>query len=320
MWYGRKKREYRLTRFGAGFPFLGPDSVGDLFVLVARDRRTFSAYVLSLDEDIADLLAALGVESFERWGVYRDGAAIVETENTCLEREYLDFARPLSDFPTGDVFSARALEMLAHCVRGFAELTPDAALLRAIETEYGLFRVAERQICTREIERTFDGVDDFLQTAARLMNRRKARAGRSLENHVEHLLKAAGIPHEMRPPGVDGSPDVVIPNAAAYRDPHYPVDRLVILGVKTTCKDRWRQVLNEGRRVPAKYIFTVQQGISAAQLAEMHDARVTLVVPERLHADYPRTRAIEMLTVGAFLDRARQLAGVVPATVEQRLF
>jgi hypothetical protein len=254
--------------------------------------------------------------------VYQDGVALVARENDCLERGFAAFAESLAEFPTGEQFTAAVHEMLGRCVRGFTRQSPDAALLRATEAEFALFRVVEQRLCELEVSRRFRDVDDFIQTAARLMNRRKARAGRSLENHVEHLLKAAAIPHEMRPPGVDGSPDVVIPGAAAYRDPRHPVERLIILGVKTTCKDRWRQVLNEGRRVPTKYIFTVQQGISAAQLAEMHEAHVTLVVPERLHADYPRNRSIEMLTVGAFIDRVRQLVGSTDVEVagERRLF
>ena len=76
------------------------------------------------------------------------------------------------------------------------------------------------------------------------MNRRKARAGRSFENHVEYLLIQAGMPHKMRPSlGADGRPDIVIPSEKAYFDPAWPEEKLFIVGLKTTCKDRWRQVL-----------------------------------------------------------------------------
>jgi hypothetical protein len=75
--------------------------------------------------------------------------------------------------------------------------------------------------------------------------------------------------------------------------------------VKTTCKDRWRQVLNEGRRVPDKHIITIQPGISAPQLAEMREARVTLVVPERLHDQYPPERPMELLSLARFVDTVR---------------
>jgi hypothetical protein len=322
-WYGQSetKSEYRLTRFGRGFPYISPEVVGDLFVLIHLDHRRFHAYILSREEDIADVQLALGLEAFERWGVFQDGVAVVARENDCLEQEFARFAALQTDFPTGEQFSSTVHAMLQRCVRGLARQSPDAVLLRAAEAEFALFRAVEQQVCQLDIARPFRDIDDFIQTAGRLMNRRKSRAGRSLENHVEHLLLAAGLPHEMRP-DIDGKPDVVIPSAAAYRDDTYPIDRLVILGIKTTCKDRWRQVLNEGQRVRAKHILTMQQGISASQLAEMQAAGVTLVVPERLHADYPTDRQIELLTVGAFIDRLRQLVGSTGVEVagERRLF
>ena len=174
-----------------------------------------------------------------------------------------------------------------------------------MESEYRLFRLAERQLCRADIVRLFRDVDDFLQTASRILNRRKSRAGHSLENHTDHLLTEARIPHDMRP-RIDGRPDIVIPSADAYLDATYPDDRLFVVDVKTTCKDRWRQVLNEGRRVPNKHILTTQRGISAAQLTKMNDAHVTLVVPQSLHKDYPPESPMELLSVEAFIDRVRE--------------
>jgi restriction endonuclease EcoRII-like protein len=305
-WYGVGTRsEYRLTRFGRDFPFLAADTVGDLLVLVPKSHTEFIAYVLDLDEDIEEVQAALGVEPFERWGVYQHGAPQVEEEDECVQRNFRAFAQPLEDFPSGNTFSDAARRILVECVARFARLSPDDSLMKCMETEYELFRFVERQICQSEIARVFKDVDDFLQTAARVMNRRKARAGRSLENHVHHLLAQAGIPHEMRPPQIDGKPDVVIPSAAAYQDPDYPVKKLVIVGVKTTCKDRWRQVLNEGRKVRDKHILTIQPGISSNQLEEMHQSRVTLVVPQRLHNTYPADRHITLLDLAGFIQSVR---------------
>jgi type II restriction enzyme len=52
-----------------------------------------------------------------------------------------------------------------------------------------------------------------------------------------------------------------------------------MLGAKTTCKDRWRQVLNEANKIPNKHLFTLQRGVSRNQLQEMKDEHLTLVVP-----------------------------------------
>jgi hypothetical protein len=56
-----------------------------------------------------------------------------------------------------------------------------------------------------------------------------------------------------------------------------------MLAAKTTCKDRWRQILNEADRIPAKHLLTLQEGVSEGQFREMNDAGVRLVVPRALH-------------------------------------
>jgi hypothetical protein len=305
-WYGEKTRsEYRLTRFGRDFPFLTADTVGDLLVLIPADHQNFDAFVFDHDDDIEELQAALGIEPFERWGVYREGFAQVETEDQCLDRQFRRFVAELNDFPKGEVFSRAAREFAHQCMAKAASMTRDEALVRWMTAEYQLFRMAERRICQPDIARPFRDVDDFLETAARIMNRRKARAGRSLENHVAEVLTSAGIPHDMRP-DLDGRPDVVIPGRAEYLDKSYPVEKLCVVGVKTTCKDRWRQVLNEAKRVPTKHILTMQPGISTNQLAEMAAAGVTLIVPAKLQKEYPRDRPITMLTVEQFVEDVRR--------------
>lgn len=115
----------------------------------------------------------------------------------------------------------------------------------------------------------------------------------------------AKIPHQMRPKKIDGRPDIILPDETSYLDSHFPVEKLLVVGVKTTCKDRWRQVLREGRRVSKKYILTMQPGISGNQLAEMRDANVTLVVPRSLHKKYPKVDDMNILTVEKFFESAR---------------
>lgn len=167
-------------------------------------------------------------------------------------------------------------------------------LTRYLESEYALFRIVERHLCQNEITRLFKDVDDFIKTAASLMNRRKSRAGRSLENHVEFILRKNSIPFDMRP-------DIVIPVKAQYDDLSYPVSKLFIVGVKTTCKDRWRQVLNEATRIPNKHILTTQAGLSTNQLKEMHKSKVSLIVPKPLQKQYPDGSGIKMLSLDGFI-------------------
>lgn len=306
-WYGQKTRaEYRLTRFGKDFPFLVPDTVGDLLVLIPKNQNDFFAYVLDLDEDIDEILTALGVQPFESWAIYRNGVPVIEAVDSCLEQEFQNFAAQFSTFPSGKVFSDATRKILSNCLSGReVPASLDDVLLRNYETEYRLFQVVERQVCQSEVARLFKDVDDFLKTAASIMNRRKSRAGRSLENHVDSILDQASIPHEMQPT-IDGRPDIVIPSLSAYQQAAYPLDKLFIVGVKTTCKDRWRQILNEGHRVPRKHILTLQPGISRNQLNEMHEAGVTLIVPERLRADYPTSHPMEILNIEMFVNRVKK--------------
>lgn len=305
-WYGKGTRhEYRLTRFGRDFPFLNDDAVGNLLVLVPEDAAHFRGYVLDLEEDIDDVQVALGVEVVETWGVYEAGVFHGETEDNCIERRFRGFAAEVEAFPTGHEFSEAARNALVECIHGFPSQRPDRRLLRAIDAEYQLFKLVERRLCEPDICRVFESVDDFLKTAATIMNRRKSRAGRSFENHVESILREEGIPFDMRP-AVDGKPDLVIPSRQAYEDASYPVENLFVVGLKTTCKDRWRQVTREGQRVPTKHLLTMQRGISTAQLTEMQDANVRLVVPEGIQATYPPERPMELLTLDGFINAVRE--------------
>ena len=300
-WYGvGTRREYRLTRFGRGFPWLTHDKVGSLLVLVIQSLTRYAGYVLDSEEDIEEITAALGVEITGRWGVYRGGAPVVEDEDQCIERLFGSFADGVSEFPTGEMFSSRTRETLDTCVRGFGAFPPDETLLRCLHSEYHLFRIIEQKLCREETRGPFDSVDAFLKVASAIMNRRKSRAGRSLENHVDFLLQKTEVPHEMRP-DIPGRPDIVIPGKAQYDDPSFPVRRLCIVGVKTTCKDRWRQILQEAPRVRMKHILTIQSSISTPQLREMKEAGITLVVPEKLQRDYPRDSGLSILNIASFI-------------------
>jgi len=171
--------------------------------------------------------------------------------------------------------------------------------------------MVERHLCGPLIQgRVFRSVDEFLRVAQSIIQRRRSRAGWSLENHCEQLLTAAGIPFEMRPK-VDGEPDVLIPGRAAYEDPSYPAEKLVVLAIKTTCKDRWRQVLREAtnREIPNRHLLTIQQGISQSQLREMAEADVQLVVPNRLHRHYPTNGRDQLAKVEDFVQSVQGIVG-----------
>jgi hypothetical protein len=313
-WYGRGTRsEYRLTCFGRGFPWLDESFVGSLLVLVPLSPREFRTHVLETDAEIEMFQAALGIETRGEWSVYTQGKGRIESENECLERVFRAKIERLDNFPPSQWMAAEARAAVRECAENLEKLSADARLLKWISAEYQLFRSLEQKIAMPAIQHPFREVDEFMNVAATVMNRRKSRAGHSLEHHVEELLKNEHLPFD-RQPRIDGKikPDLLIPGKAAYENPSYPVSRLVVAGLKTTCKDRWRQVLNEGKRVPEKHLLTLQEAISSDQLVEMREANVTLVVPEAFHKGYDTSTGIQLLTVAGFITKLRILTKSSP--------
>lgn len=98
-------------------------------------------------------------------------------------------------------------------------------------------------------------------------------------------------------------PDFIFPSGEAYHDPNYDADKLIVLAAKTTCKDRWRQIINEADRVRKrnKYLFTLQQGISAQQLTEMQIEKVILIVPESHRKSFPKEFRDKILNLKQFI-------------------
>jgi hypothetical protein len=74
-----------------------------------------------------------------------------------------------------------------------------------------------------------------------------------------------------------------------------------MLGVKTTCKDRWRQVLAEADRVKHKHLLTLEAAISSNQTDEMQAKNLQLVLPQRLHESYSDSQRAWLMNVSSFV-------------------
>jgi hypothetical protein len=113
------------------------------------------------------------------------------------------------------------------------------------------------------------------------LNRRKSRAGKSLEHHLSSIFKTAQLRFdEQAITESTKKPDFLFPGAKEYQSDTFPAEDLTFLGAKTTCKDRWRQVLDEAKKIDVKYLFTLQPSIAVPQLEQMKAAKVVLVIPE----------------------------------------
>lgn len=186
---------------------------------------------------------------------------------------------------------------------------PDEALMRWIEAEAAMYRAWEDRKIARRINGGFRLPDDspdvegFRKFAMSLRQSRVSRAGGALQYHFRALLDARRIRYVMEPV-IDGgeSPDFLFPGVREYEDRHYPAERLRMLAAKFTAKDRWRQVLNEARRISPKHLLTLEAGISARQLQLMAMAKLVLVTPRAVRERYQPPFHTAILEVNEFLN------------------
>lgn len=289
-YYGQGTRnEYRITRFGRDFPFLQDEYVGDLLIIAKYTEEDYVGYILSSDDDIDSFFAFFNLapnETNQLIDISGDKPSDVKIAQLLQE-----FAGNFSVFPETKIMAEGAQECYNKAYN-VAKMTlkdkPDEILLNWIDTEYSLFKCIEDKVYANKLAIPFKTVDNFVRMANEVLNRRKSRAGKSLEHHLASIFAYNDLVFEEQAVTEDNKkPDFLFPNAECYHDILFPTDSLVVLGAKTTCKDRWRQVLTEADRVENKYLFTLQQGISKNQLKEMRDSNLTLVVPEKYISCFP---------------------------------
>lgn len=192
----------------------------------------------------------------------------------------------------------------------------DALLLQRRTCEFEIFQSLEQEIEGPRIKDGFSSIEDFLVVAQTIIQRRKSRSGKSLELHLQGLFEEFGLVpghhFSSQPESEPGKrPDFIFPSESAYKDSTFPAHRLRMLAVKTTCKDRWRQVINEAKRIPQKHLLTLQQGVSAGQHAEMTEAGVQLVVPKQLFRSYPKEVRASLMSLSDFIDEIKRLPAAV---------
>jgi hypothetical protein len=79
-----------------------------------------------------------------------------------------------------------------------------------------------------------------------------------------------------------------------------------MLAAKASCKERWRQILPEARRIWPKHLLTLEPAISPAQTEQMAEERVQLVVPERIHESYQPDQRVSLWRLRDFIALVRQ--------------
>lgn len=285
-------------------------------IIIARQDSTAEhqiAWLFNLPEHSGKSFSVQGesdndtvkTEIFAQYYLEKLGIALSSAEEGCLE-EMLD--RFAGNFPTTLEFSAFAREKVGD-FDAYDNRTDDV-LSTWMQKEESLFRTLERHIVGQRIDDGFSGdtrVDDFISYSLSVQNRRKSRAGSALENHLSFLFERLNIKFSHTPQTEGHSkPDFLFPGIEEYKNPSFPARNLTMLGVKTTCKDRWRQILAEADRIEKKHLFTLQSCISQNQTDEMSAHKVRLVIPKQIHSSFSVGQQHQLMTLDDFVEFVRE--------------
>lgn len=311
--YYSSKNELRITKFGRNFPFLNPEQTGALFVFTRQDTDQYTAFFLETEDDIEQFLSAFGIGPTETNRLIDRGNMLPETREHIAIQEFISSLTV--DFPVSDAMSAAARDIQNRIYNHleYVRTNPDRKIIEWTNTEYALFRAIEHARYGDKISQGFATVDEFITMANMVLNRRKSRAGKSLEHHLSAIFDGNDIMYTAQAV-TEGNkkPDFLFPSQEAYHNADFPTNKLISLAAKTTCKDRWRQVINEANRLRGlpKYLCTLQQGVSPAQMDEMQDENVILVVPRPYITSYPADRRDRIWTVTKFVEFVREMEGL----------
>lgn len=328
VWYNNKLRggtrnETRLTGFGgASSALLDPDSTGALAIFsftlndnqAASDSHVWVCRDVTEEDLFEDRLGPVEPKQMVIWKPDEGMSATLFTvaapaPNSCSLDPSQMPPEWMEKFPTGETIIRKTLEL-----RPPTGMNPDVRLLRRRVCEYEIFQSIEKAFFLPRIHAgNFQTIESFVGVAQSILQSRKSRSGHSLELHAREIMIEEGLVANTdfcHKPTVESGkkPDFIFPSQAAYDDTNFPEANLRMLAAKTTCKDRWRQVINEANRIRQKHLLTLQEGVSDNQFAEMQEEGIKLVVPTGLHSAYSENVRPHLISLESFIGDIRLLA------------
>lgn len=327
-WYDARENhptrtEYRL--YYSTSPVIDISVAGDL-VVIGRTGKDKLAVIVAPQGSTSEqqLLWLFGLEEVGSKFVIRDfteedtqlnfagqfiitslGFEVPDTAPDYLEELINRFGE---NFPTTAEFSAYARSTLTD-VSPTEE--PDKTLMAWLEREELLFKTLEKHIVALKLQEGFGAqgtnVDEFISFSLSVQNRRKSRAGFAFENHLAHIFNACEIQYSK---GVkterNNKPDFLFPGIDYYHNADFSTQLLTMLGVKTSAKERWRQVLAEADRINNKHLITLEPAISRNQTDEMIAQNLQLVLPLPLMETYTEEQQASLVTLSDFIGIVRE--------------
>ena len=292
--------------------FLAKDRKGLLWFIVAEEESTAErqlCWLFSVPSPTAG--KKFITQDFSEGAPELDFAAKFILEELGFEPEESETDRLDTIIePLGDKFPPTAdFSMLAR--RTLPEASPrddpDRTLLAWLDHEEALFRRLEHRVVANRLRKGFTepngvDVDGFISFSLSVQNRRKSRMGHSLEHHLAAVLDAWNISYDRQAMTENKHrPDFLFPSAEAYVNAVTGSPSLMMLGVKSSCKERWRQVLAEASKIPTKHLLTLEPGISEPQTSQMTASKLQLVVPHSIHSSYSQSQQSWLWSLVDFL-------------------
>lgn len=331
-WYNARERHPTRTEWRLYFnnnSVMEQAQTDDLLIIAKRPNKQIYLIVVKADSTFENqLLWLFGISDFKeysfnfqpienghdpkvefavRYILEEMGIEIQEPDSVLLDTIIEPHIK--TGFPTTKEFSTLA----RNSVKDSNPIEqPDLTLVRWIEQEEKLFKRLERYLVEEKLKMGFANseenmVENFIQFSLSIHNRRKSRVGHALENHIQEIFVQNKINHSRGAITENKSkPDFIFPNISYYKDPNFPVRNLTMLGVKSTCKDRWRQVLSEADRIETKHLLTLEPGISENQTNEMQTKKLRLILPQPLHETYSIVQQSWLMNLEEFINLVRE--------------
>ena len=224
---------------------------------------------------------------------------LVEELTSALRNGTLDeFIKRVSAIPASRYFALQAqnfwlAENRKERIDPWSMLNPGDAIMRiSRDIEYSLFKRAEVRFRAAQVLRTISahadlvnaivrGFSDLDATFLSAAQTRKSRAGRSFELHVARIFKDGNIRYEEQVILGHHRPDFVLPDVVTLRSKTRSFDDAMIVSLKTTLRERWKQLALE--RINGDiFLATVDDRVTSDAIADMAENGIHLLVPESL--------------------------------------
>lgn len=306
--YSNKGREFHFTRLPKEqFAGLSPASLILGGILKASVEGTWYWFIVvdSVSDEAEIIESAFSLPADFHFGLFSpdvvsrgldEEETLIAELTSALRDGVLEAFIARQKLPRPDQLASQAQSQWLQQHRQLAldpfaiEAPGDAVMRISRDIEYSLYKRAELRQRAAQVAglllrgqdpvtalvRGFGQLDALFLSAAQT---RKSRAGRSFEQHVQRLLVDGRVRHEAQAVLGGRRPDFVLPDVATLNRAR---DRgAVILSLKTTLRERWKQLGLERPHAPV-FLATVDDRVSSEAIADMARNGIVLVVPESL--------------------------------------